>query len=187
MRPILLAAVLLLVLGQTALAQEANTGDVAANYFWQRTNTTPGNCGCFGMNGGALSASAKLSNSFAAVAEVSAEFANNVVSSGKSLTLNSYQGGVRYQLPQSWKPEAHRIQPFVQAMMGAAHAGGGIAGRADGTFAFASTLGGGVDVPVGSKFFVRIVQVDYVLTLFRNFSTGTQNNFRVGAGIVYRW
>jgi outer membrane immunogenic protein len=186
-KSILLATALLLALGQTALAQEADTGDVTANYFWERSNTTPGNCGCFGMNGGALSASAKLSNSLAGLVEISGEHASNVLSSGKSLTVTTYQAGVRYQLPPSWNPEAHRIQPFAEAMMGAAHAGGGIAGTADGTFAFASTLGGGVDVPLNSKFSLRAVQVDYQLTLFKNFSTGTQNNFRVGAGVVYRW
>jgi hypothetical protein len=186
-KSILLATALLLMLGQTALAQETDTGDVAANYFWEHANTTPGNCGCFGMNGGALSASAKFSNSLSGIVEFSAEQASNVLSSGKSLTITSYQAGVRFQVPQSWRPESHRIQPFVEAMMGAAHAGGGIAGTADGTFAFASTLGGGVDVPVGSRLSVRVVQVDYLLTLFKNFSTGTQNNFRVGAGVVYRW
>lgn len=58
---------------------------------------------------------------------------------------------------------------------------------ADGAFEFATRMGGGIDVPLNSHFAVRVVQVDYYLTTFANSTNNHQNNFLVGAGIVYHW
>ena len=57
MRSFLLSTILFLVGGSAAVAQESYTGDAAAAYHWVRTNAGPGDCGCFGMNGGGLSGS----------------------------------------------------------------------------------------------------------------------------------
>jgi hypothetical protein len=57
MRSILLATALLLVGASAAIAQEGYNGDAAATYHWVRTNAGPGQCGCFGLNGGGISGS----------------------------------------------------------------------------------------------------------------------------------
>jgi hypothetical protein len=58
---------------------------------------------------------------------------------------------------------------------------------------FAGAFGGGLDVPINSRFTVRLIQADYMLTRFRKFDTATgafdgahamQNNIRASAGIV---
>jgi hypothetical protein len=156
-------------------------------YHWVRSNTQPADCGCFDLNGGGISASWHFSEKWAAVAEVSGEHADNGPSTGNSLTLVSYLAGVRYMLPQPWLHGTYSPQPFAQVLLGAAHAGGGIAGAGDGSVAFASRLGGGIDVPLNVYFAIRVLQIDYDLTRFSNSTNNHQNNLLVGAGIVYRW
>jgi len=191
MRSIALMTGLLLGAATAAMGQAVTSptagGDVALAYHWVRSNTQPADCGCFDLNGGGISASWHFSEKWAAVAEVSGEHADNGPSTGNSLTLVSYLAGVRYMLPQPWLHGTYSPQPFAQVLLGAAHAGGGIAGAGDGSVAFASRLGGGIDVPLNVYFAIRVLQIDYDLTRFSNSTNNHQNNLLVGAGIVYRW
>ena len=54
--------------------------------------------------------------------------------------------------------------------------------------AFAMVLGGGVDVKAGKHVSIRLAQVDYFMTRFKDLSNtptrATQNNFRYAVGIV---
>src|ERR1700722_9779976 len=139
------------------------------------------------MNGGGVSASWNLRSRWAVVTEASAEYAGNVLGRGKSLTVTSYMAGARYHLPQPWPRGHHSPQPFAQLLLGAGHAGGGIAGNADGTYAFASRAGGGIDLPLNSRIAIRIIQIDYEFTRFANYTNDRQNNLLLSAGIVFRW
>jgi hypothetical protein len=121
------------------------------------------------------------------VSEISGEYAGNGPSTGNSLTLTEFLAGVRYKLPSLWRREEHSPQPFGQLLLGAAHASGGIAGAGNGTIAFATRVGGGIDLPVSPHFAVRIIQVDYDLTAFQNSSNNLQNNLLLGCGVVFRW
>jgi outer membrane immunogenic protein len=190
MRSFLVVAALLFAGASAAVGQEGISGDATATYHWVHTNAGPGQCGCFGLNGGGVSGSWNLAGPWSVVAEVSSEFTANAGPAGHSLTLTSYMAGARYQLPRlprTWAHGAHRVQPFAQVMVGAAHAGGGIAGIGDASFGFASRVGGGLDVPVSRSFSVRVIQMDYYLTRIANAVNDHQNNFLVGAGIVFRW
>jgi outer membrane immunogenic protein len=191
MRSIALLTGLLLGTAAAAMGQGIGApttgGDVALAYHWERSNTQPGGCGCFDLNGGGLSASWHYAEKWSAVAEVSGGYADNGPSTGNTLTLISYLGGVRYALPQLWLHGTHSPQPFAQVLVGAAHAGGGIAGAGDGTVAFEARGGGGLDVPLNSRLALRVIQVDYDLTRFPNSTNSHQNNLLLGAGIVYRW
>lgn len=187
MRSILLTTALLLAGASAAMAQESYSGDAALNYFWVRTNAAPGQCGCFGLNGGGLSGSWNFRGPWSAVTEISAEYTGSAPSAGNSLTLTSYLAGARYHLPQPWLHGRHKPQTFAQLLVGAAHAGGGVAGIADASYGFATRIGGGIDVPVNSRFAVRIIQIDYYLTHLSNSSNDHQNNLLVGAGVVFHW
>lgn len=188
MRWLVLLTVLLLGGASAALAQEdAYSGDVAVAYHWMHANAGPGECGCFGMNGGGISGSWNFRSSWSAVVDISAENKSSTPPANNSLTLVSYLAGARYKLPQPWLEGNHKPQPFAQIILGAAHAGGGEAGVADGSYKFATRIGGGIDVPLSAHFAVRIIQIDYYLTTFANADNDHQNNFLVGAGIVYRW
>jgi outer membrane immunogenic protein len=188
MRSLLLSTVLLLAGASAALAQQDTySGDAAAAYHWMRANAGPGQCGCFGMNGGGLSGSWNFRSSWSAVVDISAENTSSVPPANNSLTLVSYLAGARYKLPQPWLEGNHKPQPFAQIILGAAHAGGGEAGVADGSYKFATRIGGGIDAPLSAHFGVRIIQIDYYLTTFANATNNHQNNLLVGAGIVYHW
>lgn len=187
MRSFLLSTILLLAGASAAVAQDSYGGDAAAAYHWVRTNAGPGECGCFGMNGGGLSGSWNFRGSWSAVMDISAEHIGSASPVGNSLTLSSYLAGARYKIPQPWLDGSHKPQPFAQILLGAAHGGGGAAGVADGSYRFATRIGGGIDVPLNSHFAVRVVQIDYYLTTFANATNDHQNNLLVGAGIVYHW
>jgi|SRR5271165_1601487 len=189
MRSILLAALLALglTLSAASRAQEHPSGDVALTYHWVRSNAAPGDCGCFSLNGGSVSGSWDFRGPLSLVTEIAAEHADNVNSTGRSLTLTSYLAGARFYFPRSWRRDDHHPQPFAQLLLGGAHAGGTVAGRADGSFAFAARLGGGLDLPIRSHFVLRLIQLDYDVTTFSNSQNTHQNNLLVGAGIAFRW
>jgi hypothetical protein len=59
---------------------------------------------------------------------------------------------------------------------------------------FAGAFGGGIDVAINSRFALRLIQADYVLTRFRKFDSTTgafdgphrmENNIRASAGVVF--
>ncbi|MFY9744604.1 MAG: outer membrane beta-barrel protein [Candidatus Sulfotelmatobacter sp.] len=177
----------LLSLGQATPTSFAQRGDVALTYDWVRTNAEPGDCGCFGLNGGGISASADFWSRWAVVAEITAEHTGSAPVADNSLTLSSYQAGIRYRIAEPWMKGPHALQPFAQALLGGTHSSGGVAGAADESTSFAFRIGGGIDLPVSARFAVRIVQADYYLTVARNGVNDRQNNLLLAAGIVYRW
>jgi len=177
----------LLAGGQAASTSFAQRGDVALTYDWVRTNAEPGECGCFGLNGGGISASADFWSRWAVVAEITAEHTGSAPVADNSLTLSSYQAGIRYRIAEPWMKGSHALQPFAQALLGGAHSSGGVAGAADDSTSFAFRVGGGIDLPISARFAVRIVQADYYLTVARNGVNDRQNNLLLAAGIVYRW
>lgn len=163
------------------------SGDVALTYHLLRTNSQPGNCGCFYMNGGGLSASLDLKPRWSVVIEGSAETISNASNSNDSLTLASAYIGPRYRIPQPRKTAPHSLQPFAQLLLGATHVGGGVSGASDGTIRFATRAGGGLDLSLTHRFALRLVQVDYNLTVFENTVNARQSNLLVATGIAYRW
>ncbi|MGI4831210.1 MAG: hypothetical protein ACRYFU_23930 [Janthinobacterium lividum] len=187
MRLFILVSGLVVTSSVRALAQTPHTGEAAATYEWVHTNTQPGACGCFGLNGGGVAASWNVSSRFAAVVDVSGGFEGNGPSTGNSLTLVSYTAGGRYYFRPHLPAGRRNLQPFAQLLAGAAHAGGGIAGAGDGTYAFAGRAGGGVDLPINQALSIRVLQVDYYSTSFANATNDHQNNLLLGAGIAVRW
>ena len=134
MRSIGLATILLLGAGGSAFGQAlANSGsglsggDAALTYHWVRTNTL-GSCGCFSLNGGGVSASWRFMPLLAAVGEASVEHTAQGPTGG-SLTLTSYLFGARRYVSITHGSEGGSgLQSFAQILVGAGHAGGGVAG-----------------------------------------------------------
>src|SRR5579871_47083 len=79
MRAILLATVLFFAGAAVARAQdqEGYRGDAAVSYHWVRANAGPGECGCFGLNGGGVSGSWDVRGPFSVVLDISAETAGS--------------------------------------------------------------------------------------------------------------
>ena len=90
-----------------------------------------------------------------------------------------------------------RITPFVQVLLGGAHANEVTLSHC--TFSctllpaqntFAMTAGGGLDIRVHRHFAIRIIQAEYLMTRFASYTTGTtaaQNDVRLSSGIVFRF
>lgn len=178
-----------LTIGSTipSLTQVNPRGEATVTYQWIRTNTQPGRCGCFALNGGGLSASWNVSPQWALAANLSAGSAGSGPSTGNSLTLVSYTTGLRYAFGMATFHANHAPRAFAQVLVGAAHAGGGIAGAGDGTYAFATRAGGGLDLPINATWSARLIQVDYLFSNFANAANNHQNNLLLGAGVVLRW
>jgi outer membrane immunogenic protein len=188
MRSLLLSTILLFAFAGITMAQkDSDSGELAGSYNWVRANAGPGQCGCFGMNGGGISGSWNIRKGWSIAGDFSAEHNGNAPPLGSSLTLTSYLVGARYRFSQPWLNGEHKPQPFGELLLGVAHASGPEAGISNGWTQFASHLGGGVDVPLSTHFAVRVVQIDYYLTTFNNGTNNHQNNLLVGAGIVYHW
>ena len=93
-----------------------------------------------------------------------------------------------------------RINPFAQVLFGGVHASAvELSGCPAGCAAlpslpvetaFALTAGGGLDIKVLRRFSIRLLQAEYLMTNFKNLSTGssaTQNDMRLSSGIVFRF
>jgi outer membrane protein OmpA-like peptidoglycan-associated protein/opacity protein-like surface antigen len=90
-----------------------------------------------------------------------------------------------------------RITPFVQALFGGMHANEVTLSHCTTNCmllpsenAFAWTAGGGLDIKVRRHFAIRLIQAEYLMTRFQDYSTGTtasQNDMRLSSGIVFRF
>ena len=101
---------------------------------------------------------------------------------GANTHLKTYLFGPQLRLPGP-------ISPFVHFLVGGAHesigTGAGPLITAGPTQnAFATALGGGLDLKVLPLLSVRPIQVDYLLT---HFNSKTQNQPRISAGVVLRF
>jgi hypothetical protein len=97
-------------------------------------------------------------------AEVGANFKNDE-------SLATAMGGL------TLKARNNTVQPFVRGLLGVSRSSVGNA-----EYGFSFVAGGGLDVKVGDTVSLRLVQADYLQT--RLFGA-RQDNFRLGAGIVF--
>jgi hypothetical protein len=138
------------------------------------------------MNGGSGWVAFNLSHSLGIVGEVAGQHASNISSSGADLTLTSFLAGPRYRLRATG-----RFAPFVQALLGGAHASGSLAPGSSGlpgtANAFAMIAGGGLDIGFSRHIALRAFEADYYLTRFDNGVNDHQNNLRIAAGLVIRF
>ncbi len=103
----------------------------------------------------------------------SADFSGAYKNGGK---LHTVMAGPVFAIRKS-----KTVTPFAHALFGVAHAsGGGVSSNA-----FATALGGGLDVNVSEHVAVRLVQADWLL--FRSNGVTDKSNARVSAGIVFRF
>lgn len=181
----------LLLLGFTAVAAESAQGqrsgvDVGVDYNYVRANAPPGSCGCFALNGGNGWVAFNLIHSLGIVGEIASQHASNVFGSGADLTLTSYFVGPRYTLGHT-----RHFAPFVQVLLGGAHASGSMAPGSSGlpgsANAFAMTAGGGLDISLTRRIALRAFEADYYLTRFDNDGSDQQNNLRIAVGVIFRF
>jgi outer membrane protein OmpA-like peptidoglycan-associated protein len=154
------------------------------------------------MNGGSTSLAYNLNHYLGLVADVG-DYTNSEVrfkgAYGATVDVNDADGGVLSFLfgPRISFRNHERFTPFVQALFGGAHASEVTISHC--TFSctllptentFAWTAGGGLDIRVRRHFAIRLIQAEYLMTRFQDYSTGataSQNDMRLSSGIVIRF
>jgi len=178
-----------------AMAQNTPIVEVFGGYSYARVDLT--DIKHVNANGWSASATENLNSWFGGTLEVSGYYA------APRLTIfgiTTKPGSNVYTVlfgPRFSYRKFQKLTPFVHALLGVAHIHASENGFSTSDNSFAAALGGGVDVRLGDKFAVRVVQGDYVYTRFMSLGispqTGgivfsgprvRQNNFRVSAGVV---
>lgn len=179
----LLAA--LLLGAAAARGQGASPVEVSLGYSYMHANAPPGACGCFSMNGGSGAFAANVGRGFGVVADVGGYFQNNVVSSGRGLTLETFLFGPRYSYRH-----AKRVTPFAQFLAGGAHGSGTLYGTATTSGSangFSLSTGGGLDLNVSRSVSIRLFQAEYLMTRLANGANNNQNDLRLTFGVVFHF
>lgn len=130
-------------------------------------------------NGWEASVSGNVYKWLAAEGDLSGYYKSDLLGTGVNASDFAYAGGPRVNLGPV----------FVHALIGADRLSLSAGGLSLSQTSFASAFGGGVQIPVAPRWAVR-ASADYVLTHHSAepfVASFTQNNFRVSAGIVFRW
>ncbi len=108
----------------------------------------------------------------------------NVGGVNVSTKLYTYTGGPVVNLNSGGK-----VNPFVHALFGGAHASGSASFGGSSGWAsingFTMMFGGGVDAKVNSAIAVRVIQADWAY--FRFNGASDSHNVRISTGIVFRF
>lgn len=188
-------------LGIPVAAQEVPKGEVFGGYSFASFGTGSG-LDRLSLNGWNASVAGNVNRWLGFAGDFSGQYGSQASVNRKA---HSFLFGSRFSYRGN-----ERVTPFVHALFGVtrahrdAFAGFPIPGTpAQNQTAFSMALGGGLDVRATNALALRVVQADYLLTRFAESSgvvcvqsiappcistrTGTQNNFRFSAGIVFRF
>jgi hypothetical protein len=132
----------------------------------------------FNGNGGGGDFLYEVNHWFGVLGDVSGAWATNASRQG---ALIPYLFGPRASFLRRGK-----VVPFVQVLFGGVATSSGIQ-RIGWQNNFAMTAGGGIDIRVSKHFSVRPVQAEYFLMKIPDGLNNRQNNFRYGAGLVFRF
>jgi hypothetical protein len=180
--------------GVTGWAQHAPgagkvSTDLAITYDAERGELAPGNCGCFWMQGGGVDGAVTFWKGLGIAGTFTGDHASNVAP-GVDINKVSFMGGPRYTYTAWGTPgEKPRFQIYGQGLFGGVHAFDGVFPATAGTVptanSFAIQAGGGVNIFLTRHIGVRVVEASYVRDELPNNTDSTQNDLRLGAGLVY--
>jgi opacity protein-like surface antigen len=174
----------------TAQAQKPTTLpegtlDIALQYDTLSANSVTGNR--FWMQGGSLQVHGLLHRGFGLVGDLSGEHTSNIHNTGVDLDMVTALVGPRY----TWQPKKRSFSGYGQILVGEANGFNstfpGPTGATSSAGNYAYQLGGGVDYRVSRSWSIRIAHLDWLRTQLSNSTTQTQNNLRIGAGVVLHY
>lgn len=156
--------------------------EVAGEYSYIRAHPDNPN-GAFNLNGGIASFCYNVTDRFSAVGEFNATRFSGLPN-GVSSNMYTYLFGPRFSMRKS-----SRWTPFVHTLLGVGRVTASAGGVNAAENALALAAGGGLDLRFHSRFSLRLVQADYLLTRFNGVAgnSETQNDLRISAGIVFRF
>jgi len=180
-----LAAVLGLFGARPSMAQQERSLSVGLGYTYVRTNLVPG-CNCFGLQGGGAELQYRFRPHLALLADLTATHRGDITASHYDLTQVTYAGGLRYFPPGSSK----HLRLFADVLLGGAHTSGSLSPEKTGfggANAFSFQTGGGLTIPLASRWTLVPVRAEYLLTTFSNGSEDHQNDLRLSTGVRFRF
>lgn len=157
--------------------------EVYAGYYYVRFNVSangnpfPVPAG-FNANGGG----GQLEYNLTPWLGIVGDFAGYHVSASPGVGVFSYLFGPRI----NFRRKRQTAMPFVHVLLGGLNANGNV-GRVGSQTTFALTVGGGLDIKVSPSVAIRPVQAEYLMTRFPDGLSNRQDNFRFGAGVVFRF
>ena len=164
-----------------AVAAQAQEGrqrvEVFAGYSYVRANPSTSTNG-FSLNGGSASVSYNVNNWLSGVADFGGYTNTNIFGSGRDGTLSTYLFG-----PRVTYRRFRRVTPFGEVLFGVGYQSDKGGGISNSDLTFASAFGGGVDYTLLPAVALR-AQAHSVHT---SFFGGSQYNFRLSGGIVFRF
>jgi outer membrane immunogenic protein len=155
--------------------------EAGAGFAAVRANASPGVCGCFFMYGVNAQAAVVNHTGFGLLADYGRTSASNINGGGHDLTLSTYMGGVRYSPLME-----NKLSPYGQVLVGLGHTSSNYAIDADAN-RFAAAVGGGLNIALSSRWDLRVVEAEYLLTRIPNAANEIQNQLRLSTGLVYRF
>jgi opacity protein-like surface antigen len=181
MRKFACLAVVSLVAGLTAAAQERTTTDVTLSYSYIRANPATRNSTDFNLQGGTAEVALNPRGWFGVVGNFGGYHMDRFDS-----TMQTYLFG-----PRVYAPSFRRVTPFAEGLFGLAHTNGGTAFSLPASRnSFTMAPGAGLDIAATKHLSLRLGEVDYLMTNFREVpgvGRQVQNNLRVSTGLKFRF
>ena len=168
-------------------AQEAPKIDASLGYSFVQAHADTSGAPVVNLHGGSASLAYNLTNSFALVGDFggyhveTVDFGGTIGRVNADTTVITYLFGPRLTYGRA----KNKVVPYVQILFGGAHVGMPL-----GTDnAFAMSVGGGIDAIPSKHVGIRLVQIEYILSRFREGTPKrvTQNNLRVTTGMLFRF
>ena len=203
-------AVVLLVLGVGAIAQETPKIELAGGYSYVNFNPNISQITSQNINGGGSAAVFNLTNLIGIKADfmgyaVGTGWTKKLIQAGFPVTGSASGNLFTYMFGPQIKKHSGKFQPFGEGLFGAGHSNGygtilhcisgndpnscNLANGHGNNNAFAMEWGGGLDIALSKTVQVRPVEVDY---LYTNFSSNhvahvanSQNSFKYFAGVNF--
>ena len=175
MQRFFMLTVFLGVLSFPLMAQDYPKAEVFGGYQYLHLGGSGTDINANGWN-------ASLTGNFNSWFGVAADFGGAYKTiSGIDTKVYSYAGGPVVSLNSAGK-----LNPFVHALFGGAHASASLSGVGSGSVnGFTMMFGGGADVKLNQILAVRLVQADWVY--YRFSGNSESHNVRVSTGIVLRF
>lgn len=188
MRKSLKVALLLAAIGAAPALQaqqEPSKVELYGSYDYVRFNVNAKVSGqppsqTFNANGGGGELVLNVNNWLGVLGDLGGYWATSTANSTIHGAAIPYLFGPRVNLGHG------KVTPFVQVLLGGVATSSGIE-QIGWQSHFAMTAGGGIDVRISKHFSIRPVQAEYFMTKIPDGLNNRQNNFRLGAGIVFRF
>jgi hypothetical protein len=175
MRKVLWFVVFMGLLTLPLMAQDYPKAEVFGGYQYMHLG---GNGLDVNTNGWNASLTGNFNNWFGVAADFSGAYKTI---GGVDTRIYTYAGGPVVSLNSAGK-----VNPFVHALFGGAHASASLTGvGSDSDNGFTMMFGGGVDAKVNRAIAVRLLQADWVY--FRFSGDSESHNVRISTGIVLRF